>query len=457
MKHSLLVPLLALTSVTFAQNPAPPPAATAPAPQPPQFKPFIEQIDLKDGDTLVFLGDSITHQCLYTQYVEDYFYTRFPKQRIRFHNAGVGGDRAIDALRRFDEDVAIYKPKYVTILLGMNDGTYKGYDQPVFDTYQSDMTTVLDKIAALGATAVPMTPTMFDARAKRLRNDVLEPRNTYYNGVLSLYGTWLREQSEVRGLGFVDMWSPLNNLTLQQRKTTPNWTMIADGVHPGPIGQTVMAEAIIDQIVKKSPVSQISIQQKDGQFAATGMRGKVMDFQQSGDAISFNFTAQSLPWVLPPEAAEGVQLTKLGHRFSVEKFTARNLKPGSYELKIDGIVLGAFTDSQLATGIELQANDKTPQYQQALKVALLNKQRNETAYHPLRDQYAQLKGKRRDLAKAESANDPQLEAKKSEFEIWYVQQKAKVAELLAKAKELEDQIYAANQPQPRKYELALVK
>jgi hypothetical protein len=218
-----------------------------------------------------------------------------------------------------------------------------------------------------------------------------------------------------------------------------------------------MAEAIIDQIVKKSPVSQIAIQQKDGQLAATGMRGKLADFQQSGDAISFNFTAQSLPWVLPPEAAEGVQLTKLGHRFSVEKFTARNLKPGSYELKIDGIVLGAFTDAQLATGIELQANDKTPQYQQALKVALLNKQRNDTAYHPLRDQYAQLKGKRRDLAKAESANDPQLEAKKSEFEIWYVQQKAKVAELLAKAKELEDQIYAANQPQSRRYELALVK
>ncbi len=50
----------------------------------------VTKLDLQDGDTLVFLGDSITHQCLYTQYVEDYFYTRYPKLRIKFHNAGVG-------------------------------------------------------------------------------------------------------------------------------------------------------------------------------------------------------------------------------------------------------------------------------------------------------------------------------------------------------------------------------
>ena len=58
------------------------------------------------------------------------------------------------------------------------------------------MTTMLDKIAALGATAIPMTPTMFDARAKRHAEATTpEPRNTYYNGVLALYGSWLREQA----------------------------------------------------------------------------------------------------------------------------------------------------------------------------------------------------------------------------------------------------------------------
>ena len=130
-KLRFLLPLLSAAALVHAAEPE----AAAPA-----FKPIVSDIDLKDGDTLVFLGDSITHQCLYTQYVEDYFYTRFPKQRLHFHNAGVGGDRARNALDRFEEDVAVYKPKYVTMLLGMNDGTYRDFDQQIFDTYQQDMT-----------------------------------------------------------------------------------------------------------------------------------------------------------------------------------------------------------------------------------------------------------------------------------------------------------------------------
>jgi len=91
---SSLATLLA-ASAAFAAE-----AKPAPAAPPTDLKPFVEGINLKDGDTVVFLGDSITHQCLYTQYIEDYFYTRYPKLHIHFHNAGVGGDRAKDALTR---------------------------------------------------------------------------------------------------------------------------------------------------------------------------------------------------------------------------------------------------------------------------------------------------------------------------------------------------------------------
>src|ERR1051326_7340327 len=158
-------------------------AQNTPPVDPASLKPTLKQIELNDGDTLVFLGDSITHQCLYTQYIEDYYYTHFPTKRIHFHNSGVGGDRAADALRRFDDDVASFKPKYVTILLGMNDGTYRDFDKGIFDTYQKDMSKLLDQIAGLGATAVPMTPTMHDARAARLsKRGPPEPRDTNNTG-----------------------------------------------------------------------------------------------------------------------------------------------------------------------------------------------------------------------------------------------------------------------------------
>lgn len=448
--HRTLLPLLAAStalSTALAQEPAP-------APAPATFKPIAGPIELKDGDTLVFLGDSITHQCLYTQYVEDYFYTRMPKARIHFHNAGVGGDRASNALARFDDDVASFKPKYVTILLGMNDGGYKGYDQPTFDTYQKDMVTVLDKIAALGAIAVPMTPTMHDARAARVSNHTLEPRDTYYNGVLALYGAWLREQAQVRGLGFVDMWGPLNRLSLEQRKKEPNWTMIKDAVHPGPIGQTVMAEAIIDDMVAHPAISTVTLSQDQGKLSVRATHGTIGDAHRTEKGVSFNFAAESLPWVLPPDAAEGIKLTHLGHRFSTEKLTVQDLAPGKYDLKIDGQTVGTYDESQLATGIELEENDKTPQYQQALKVAMLNKERNDKAMHPLRDQWAALKTKRNDLNKAQQENSANLEEKKAAFDAWLPNFQTTVEGLKTKVKEYEEQIYQANQPQAHQYEIA---
>ena len=449
MKLRHLLPLtLTVVAAAFAED-------KRAAPPAPTFATVLDHLDLKDGDTLVFLGDSITHQCLYTQYVEDFFYTRYPKVRIHFHNAGVGGDRASDALLRFDEDVAAYKPKYVTILLGMNDGAYRGFDQPTFDTYSAGMTTILEKIAATGAIAIPMTPTMFDSRAKRAHNDNAEPRNSLYNGVLAFYGAWLRDQAEQRGLGYVNMWTPLNDLTLAQRKTDPAFTMIGDGVHPGPAGQCVMAVAVLNDIVTHSAVSGIVIEEKDGALAANATGGVIEGFS-AGEKIAFTFTAGRLPWVLPPDAAQGYKLTSAGHKLSNEKLSARGLKAGKWQLSIDGAPVGTYTASQLASGVELEENDKTPEYQQALKVAMLNKQRNDTAYGPIRNEYAQLKGRRHDLKKAEDAKAPDFDAKKAEYETYYTAMKAKVADFLAKASALEDEIYKANQPVPHKYELALV-
>lgn len=444
MNRSLRLALLlfALGTPVCAQEPA---ASNS-------FKPLLKQLDLADGDTVVFLGDSITHQCLYTQYVEDFFYMRFPQKRIHFHNAGVGGDRAKNALDRFDQDVAGFKPKYVTVLLGMNDGAYTQFQQPIFDTYQKDMSTLLDKIAGTGAVAIPMTPTMHDARAARLGKRSLEPRDTYYNGVLALFGAWLREQAQVRGLGFVDMYSPLNDLTLEQRETDPTFTMIKDAVHPGPTGQVVMATAILEELVPRTLVSQIALVERNGRMVSTGRNGQVTELQS--DPIRFTFTAKALPWVLPSDAREGYKLVNGGHRLSAERFTVRPLKPGKYTLKIDGNVIGEWTDGQFAAGVELQENEKTPEYQQALKVAQLNKERNDRIIHPLRDQWAQMKGKRNELRKAEDANDPQLAEKKEAFEKWTETFNAKVTELLAQAKTAEEEIYRANQPQPHRYELA---
>ena len=47
---------------------------------------------IKDGDRVVFLGDSITEQRLYTTYIEAYTLTRYPDWKLWFRNVGWGGD-----------------------------------------------------------------------------------------------------------------------------------------------------------------------------------------------------------------------------------------------------------------------------------------------------------------------------------------------------------------------------
>ncbi len=434
------------------------PAAALAEETTPLAKP-LARLELTEGDSIVFLGDSITHQCLYTQYMEDYFYTRYPKMRLKLHNAGVGGAVAWDALQRFDEDVAAYQPKYVTILLGMNDGRYRPYDEEIFQTYRHDMTELLEKLKAINATAIPMTPTMFDARARRIsKRKKGDPDSvTLYNSVLAYYGTWLRDVAVEQGLGFVDMWSPLNNITIQQRKTDPAFTMLPDAVHPGAPGHVIMATAMVEDLGLPRQLSMIRIvplAKGKGRVRAVG--GTVSELSVTDDGLEFTWLADALPWVVPEDANLGAKLARLGHRFSREALTISGLTPGRYALTIDGQEIGIYTNAMLAGRIELETNPKTPQYQQALAVAELNKERNAGPVRSLRNEWGQFQRFARARRAAEASPDNQnLQKQLTTLEAKIKGQDERVSKLNQQAKEIENKIFEINQPQARHYVLKL--
>src|SRR5579864_7243229 len=73
---------------------------------------------LHDGDTVVFYGDSITNQRLYTVFTEAYVLTRFPQLHIRFIHSGYSGDRVSGGFggtieERLEHDVFAYRPTVV--------------------------------------------------------------------------------------------------------------------------------------------------------------------------------------------------------------------------------------------------------------------------------------------------------------------------------------------------------
>jgi hypothetical protein len=64
------------------------------------------EFQVHDGDTVVFYGDSITNQRLYTVFTEAYVLTRFPHIHVNFVHSGSSGDRvhaentAVDSVAR---------------------------------------------------------------------------------------------------------------------------------------------------------------------------------------------------------------------------------------------------------------------------------------------------------------------------------------------------------------------
>ena len=392
--RALLVPGVATWSVA-AEAPAKNAPTSAPATLP--SKAPIDHLDLKDGDTIVFLGDSLTMQCGYTQYVEDFYYTRFPQLKINFYNAGVGGDRVFHAINRFNLDVAAQKPRYVTIMFGGNDAKDKQWDNELFTKYATDMLALIKKTQAIGATPILMGPGMYDRRALLLKPSPGRPYDSeaakWSNPVMGYYSAYVRDQASELGLLYADVYSAQNNYAFEQRVHNPNYMMSIDGWHPIAAGEIVMAATILDAVHAPGVVSSTTASFDAGRGWRVTMapEGKITDIKGTADHLSFTSLEPALPWIVPAEAAYAYKASGAGDRHSAETLQIQGLPPGNYEVKIDGTSIGFFASSQLGSQLDLQYCDKAPQVQQALAVATLNQERNQTAMHEIRMLYREAK------------------------------------------------------------------
>jgi hypothetical protein len=223
--------------------------------------------------------------------------------------------------------------------------------------------------------------------------------------------------------------------------------MIPDGVHPDPDGQVIMAVAAIDALhTVHSTSSTIAIlDAAKGWKVTVGPGGKATDIQGDANHLAFTSLEPCIPWILPADAALGYKMSIAGHHYSGETFRVQGLATGKYDLKIDGESVGSFSSSLLAFKVELQNFDKCPQYQQSLAVAMLNKEKNDKATHPIRNLYSDLKKTR----KAKDTTPDSLSA--------YIEKmKPKVADLEKSEQDYDKKLADAAQPKPHKYELTKI-
>ena len=332
----------------------------------------VQGFYLKNNDTVVFYGDSITEQNQYNQYVELYTVTRFPLMRVHFYGAGVGGDRVtgggggpID--ERLARDVFPLKPTVVTVMLGMNDGSYQATTDEIETTYTKGYEHILDSIRdrAPGARVTLLGPSPFDdvTRSARFPGG--------YNGVMNHFGDLDRDLAHKFGQTFIDLNAPVVAALQKAQALDPKVAglLLPDRVHPGEVAHWVMAEALLKGWNAPALVSSVTID---------GRAGKVVDEQNAtvdqvnrdNGALRWTETENALPLAFIRDnetQALLLDVSDIQQQLNQEPLRITGLDAGTYNLTIDGTSVGAFSEHQLDSGINL-ADYQTPMRHQSQEV-----------------------------------------------------------------------------------------
>ncbi|MCI0485531.1 MAG: SGNH/GDSL hydrolase family protein [Blastocatellia bacterium] len=320
--------LLLLLVIAFAVLPA-----QATAGQKPNFA-------LKDGERVVFYGDSITEQRLYTTYVEHYVLTRYPERRVKFINTGWGGDKVtgnecvpcagVGGLARIERDVIAYRPTVVTLLFGMNDGRYRTFDPATLKAYEDGLSAIIREIKTkTRARIYVMTPTAYDGA-----HSPPWSQNDLYNDVLDRYSEAAKQIAAREGLTVIDLHSVTAEALRRAKQKKSDYTFLPDGVHPVEDGQLIMAA----EILRAWGAGGTEINER----ASNGQNG----------SARLNISAP-LPWPSPlpsdtirevrPEVVDPGKIT----------LKLAGLSSGDYSVSVDGAIAGEYTAEQLGAGIAI--------------------------------------------------------------------------------------------------------
>jgi len=338
---------------------------------------------LKDGDRVVFYGDSITDQRLYTTFVETYAVTRFPKMNLTFVHSGWGGDRVngggggpIDL--RLKRDVFAYDPTVMTVMLGMNDGSYQAFKQQIFDDYRKGyehlVASVREHLPNIRLTLIRPSPFDDVTQAPKFEGG--------YNKVLIQYGDFVQELAGRNDATVADLNSGVVAALEKAHATDTNGAshIIEDRVHPGAPGQLLMANELLKAWNAPALVSDVEIAATP--LVATRAEGTALTDLTFNNSLSWDQKDTALPMPIKtndPIIALVVQSSDIVKALDREMLKVTGLTADSYLLKIDGKPINTFSKEQLAGGINL-ALLPTPMFKQADEVHALTLEHNNTHF-----------------------------------------------------------------------------
>lgn len=325
---------------------------------------YAEDFFFKDGDRVVMIGDSITEQHLYSNYVEMWTVTRFPKWKITFRNVGIGGDRSVGGNSRFARDVLLHKPTAMTVDFGMNDGSYREFSDQTFKPYMDGLQGMADQATAANIRTAWVTPQPLD------NDEQGKTALTGYNQTLEKFSEGVRAISEKNSGKFVDQFHPYLQVLDAARSKADKYNRITagDAVHPGPPGQALMAASILKGMNFPSLVAAVEIDAKQNKVVSQE-NCTVEGLQATATSVKFKKLDKALPF-FPEDASSILPWTPILDELNDYKIQVTGLAPGKYKVRIDSVDVAELSAESLGAGVDIAAEvlKSGPIAEQAKKV-----------------------------------------------------------------------------------------
>ncbi|MBI1840108.1 MAG: hypothetical protein HYR88_04570, partial [Verrucomicrobia bacterium] len=269
------------------------------------------------------------------------------------------------------------KPTFVTVKFGMNDHSYQPFREDIFKAYTRSQSQIAKVLGEHGARLAFLTPQPIEEKRP-------DPDKDARNQSLRRFSDGLKEVASHSGAAFVDQFDPFMAVLLKERANSPGGFIGGgDAVHPGPIGQTVMAWAVLKGLGASASVSSAEIDSAAGKVKSSeGCRVEHVSAADGG--VSFDRKDDALPMPIDERAEAALKLAPVLDDLDRLDLRVSGLAAGQYDVTIDGESAGRVSGEALAQGWNF-ANAHGPITKQAREVLKLVFEKNNVYFRRWRE------------------------------------------------------------------------
>lgn len=188
---------------------------------------------IKNGQTLVFMGDSITQYGRERAHGYPNLVVKGLKANgidVNWHGVGICGNTSADMIKRFDKDAMSKNPDVVTISAGVND---VWFGKVSYDQFCQNMKAMTAKVKAAGGKSVLLSPTTALGEGD--------------NANIRKFSAAVKSQASAEGLAYAPVFEMIRDWidNPDNPRLTSSTCATYDGVHMLPAGDRVLARATL--------------------------------------------------------------------------------------------------------------------------------------------------------------------------------------------------------------------